>query len=254
MQLDTKTLKRLAPSAFATSHNMSERYAQIKTTELLDRLADGGYVPVAASQDNPRLRPIDQVTHLITLRHESLLKTKKAAGQIPQLLLVNSHNGRTKCRLYGGFYRFACANGLVIGRDQMSAELRHSGDALVEASVFAEDIGDHLKKVNGVIDDWGQIELSNYKANKFARDAAELRFGEKAKQYDTSALLNVRRPEDEGRDLWSIFNVVQENTVVGGIEGETATGRRVKTRAVTAIEAGIEYNRKLWELAEKVAA
>ena len=253
-QLTLEQVQKKAPAAFATNHAMSERYAQVKTTELLERLADSGFHPVDAKQDNPTKRDPSQVTHAITLRHEQFLKPSvKVNAQVPQITLVNSHNGRTKCRLYGGFFRLVCLNGLVVGRPDFMAELRHSGDALVEAAVAAENMADDLHVMGESIELWSSLNISAHRRNQFARDAASLRFGELSKQYDTSALLASRRKEDEGDDLWRIFNRVQENATQGGVVGETGAGRQVSSRALTSIQPNIAFNRQLWELADSVA-
>jgi len=253
MQLTLDQIREKAPSAFATTHAMSERYAQIQTTELLDRLSSSGFVPVAATQDNPTKRDPNLVAHAITLRHESFLNRKKVGDQVPQIVVVNSHNGRTKLRLYAGFYRFVCANGMVVGEDKWTGALRHSGDALVEAAVLAEDMGEEMERISHRIEDWNSLELSNHKANEFANEAAILRFGDTAKSYDSAALLEARRVEDEGRSLWKVFNVIQENTTKGGIVGESASGRKITSRGLTAIQPNIAFNRELWKLAENFA-
>ena len=253
-QLTMDQVKKKCPAAFADNHQMSKRYAQVKTSDLLERLADSHFHPVEAKQDNPTKRSPLEVTHAITLRHESFINPDvKLHSQVPQLTLVNSHNGRTKCRLYGGFFRLVCLNGLMVGRPDFMAEIRHSGDALVESAVAAEQIADDLVTMGETIDMWKSLKISAHRRNKFARDAASIRFGELSKQYDTRALLAERRPEDKGDDLWRIFNRVQENATQGGIVGSTSSGRQVSSRPLTAIEVNIGFNRDLWSLAETLA-
>lgn len=254
LALTAEQLQLKAPAAFSTNHEMSERYAQVQTAALLERLSGSGFHAVEAKQDRPTKRNPSHVTHAITLRHESFLKpAHKLGAQVPQITLVNSHNGRTKCRLYGGFFRLVCLNGLVVGRPDFVAELRHSGDALVEAVVAAEEMASELGKVSEAIELWSSLKLSPYMANKFARDAASLRWGEVSKQYDVKAVAAARRPEDEGDDLWRLFNRVQENATQGGVIGETTSGRQVTTRALTSVQPNIAFNRDLWALAESVA-
>ena len=68
-------------------------------------------------------------------------------------------------------------------------------------------------------------------------------------------MLTIRRREDTGNDLWSVFNRVQENTVRGGLRFRNEeTGRRNRTREVKGIDQNIRLNRALWELAEKMAS
>lgn len=253
MMMTSETLRHLVPAAFAGSHNMTQRYAQIETSKVIERLADAGYHPVQAQQDNPRRRDPMTVTHRVVLRHEDHIGDKVQLPEVPQIMLVNSHNGRTKLRMYAGFYRFICANGLVVGNDLFRHEVPHYGDALVEAMCFAEDMTDQLGEMRRVIDRWSNIELTNSQATAFARRAAELRFGASAHAYEPEKLLEARRTEDEGRTLWRVFNTVQENTVKGGVEGANANGRRVRSRELNAIQPNIAYNAALWNAAEELA-
>jgi hypothetical protein len=253
MMMTETTLRSLVPAAFAEGHHMTPRYAQIETAKVIGRLADAGYYPVQAAQDRPRSRDLLTVTHRIVLRHEEHIGDRIQVPEVPQIMLVNSHNGRTKLRLYAGFYRFVCANGLVVGNDMFRHEVSHCGDALVEALSFAEEMTDQLGQMRRVIDRWSKIELTAGQAFAFARRAAELRFGTSAQSYDAQRLLEARRTEDEGRTLWRVFNTVQENTVKGGLEGANANGRRVRSRELNAIQPNIAYNSALWNAAEELA-
>jgi hypothetical protein len=66
-------------------------------------------------------------------------------------------------------------------------------------------------------------------------------------------VLDPRRTADAGQDLWSTFNVVQENVVRGGLEYRSANGRRNRTRSVTGIAQNVSVNKALWTLAEEMA-
>jgi hypothetical protein len=65
-------------------------------------------------------------------------------------------------------------------------------------------------------------------------------------------LLTPNRGEDEGDDLWTTFNVVQEKYVRGGIETTSQRGRRTKLRGLQNIMAVNQLNTKLWTLAEEM--
>ena len=248
-------LRAAAPAAFSTAHPMTGAYSPVNTTKVLARMADEGYVPVQASQDRPTSRDPRFVTHRIVLRHESQLGDESEIGEhVPQIMLVNSHNGRTKMRLFGGLYRFICANGLVVGDDRFRAEVTHRGDAASEAARIAEDVAHKLTDLRSTIDRWSRIEMPTGTAMTFARKAAALRFGEiSGKSYDAAALLTPRRERDEGRSLWRLYNTIQENTTKAGLVGRTAMGRQVTTRELRAIGPDIKYNSALWALAESYA-
>ncbi len=88
--------------------------------------------------------------------------------------------------------------------------------------------------------------------------------GEALTPIKPALLLGVRRHEDAGKDLWTTFNVIQENTLRGGLSGRTKAGydeatgkfkpsRRVSTKPVRGIDQDVELNKAMWALAEKMA-
>ena len=70
-------------------------------------------------------------------------------------------------------------------------------------------------------------------------------------------LLSERRYDDKGNNLWTTFNVVQENIMRGGLKGITRGGngriKRTTTRPVKALDRNIKLNQALWFLTEKMA-
>jgi len=67
-------------------------------------------------------------------------------------------------------------------------------------------------------------------------------------------VLEPRRPEDFGNDLWRTFNTVQSNLMGGGLVRRTASGRLTRTRPIRAIQRDLELNSALWDLAIARAA
>jgi len=88
-----------------------------------------------------------------------------------------------------------------------------------------------------------------------------LRFGDADGDTTTpiqpAQLLKQRRTGDLGDDLWTTWNVVQENAIKGGIQAygrdDLGRPRRVKSRAVTGIDQDIKLNKALWHLGAKMA-
>lgn len=252
--LSTEMLQQRAPAAFTERHPMTARYVQVPTFKVVEQLADVGYYPVSAQQTKPFQRNPQFVEHKIVLRHETQLKARLNVDEIPQIIISNSHNGRTKLRLWAGFYRLVCSNGLVVGNDLFRYEVAHMGDAYAEAMGFADMMTTELENLREVIDHWNNVHLTAGQAHTFAQRAAVLRFGEQsAGSYSPQALLHSRRAEDEGDSLWKVFNRLQENTVKGGIEGMNGNRRRVRSRELTAVNPNIEYNAALWNLAQQFA-
>jgi len=250
--LTLNAVKELAPSAFAETHPMSPRYGQLHTHRALEIMGDAGYLPVDASQQRSRGRDPRYTEHMIVLRHENDIETH--SPQVPQILLYNSHNGRSTLKLYVGMYRFVCSNGMVVGNDLYAFALRHNLEAAKQIGDFLSGITGHAAELSNVVDLWSAKQLTEAQATRFAQSAAELRFGASAAAYEPKQLLEARRSEDDGRSLWQVYNIVQENTMKGGVEGRNANNRRVKSKPLTAIQSNIAYNRQLWSLAEQMAA
>lgn len=247
-------IRAKAPAVFTETPaaHMSNRYHQFTTAYALEKLAQHDFFPVSVSQDRPRSRSASHVRHAVVLRHASM---QKVVGQtVPQILLVNSHNGRTKLSLRAGLYRFVCANGMVIGNDNFHMKMIHNIDIYEMIDRYAEAMLGRFGSLQELQERWDQIELSNGKVLEFARKARELRFGSAmAERYSLDSVLDARREEDDGRTLWTIFNRAQENLTKGGLVGVGATGRRTKTRQITDIGNDIAFNERLWNLGEEIA-
>ena len=67
-----------------------------------------------------------------------------------------------------------------------------------------------------------------------------------------SQVLRPRRAADSARDLWSTFNVLQENHVRGGLPARMKNGRRQSTRPAEGLDTSVKINRVLWMLAEEM--
>jgi len=98
-------------------------------------------------------------------------------------------------------------------------------------------------------------EMSMAQQYDFAKMVADTHWG-MDKMIDVNQMLKIRRDEDSGSDLWSVFNRVQENLLQGGIltitPKDNGSVRRSRTRAIRSIDQNIEVNKMLWELSESI--
>ena len=102
------------------------------------------------------------------------------------------------------------------------------------------------------------MEMTLDERGIYARAAHSLVFKEPENApVQPEQLLSERRYDDKGHDLWTTFNVVQENVMRGGLKGTKRTdngrSRRTTTRPVKAIDRNIKLNQALWYLTEKMA-
>jgi hypothetical protein len=69
---------------------------------------------------------------------------------------------------------------------------------------------------------------------------------------ETMSIQEILRPNrdgDNGKDMWTIFNVVQEKFIRGGV-GYTAGKRTTKMKEISNVLTRNKVNTELWELAE----
>ena len=91
-------------------------------------------------------------------------------------------------------------------------------------------------------------DMSPSQMVEFAVNAAKIRFGDDYNMVDISQLLKVVRSEDEGSDLWTVFNRVQENLTQSGrivdVNGAVVSG--------LGVEEDLRVNKELYSLVELV--
>jgi hypothetical protein len=236
--------------ANGASPRMSDRYAFVNTQRVIEAVADEGWKVHEIASLAPRKSEMALYSkHQVELRNPSLPQLN---DNIPRLLFVNAHDGSSGARCLAGLFRFACSNGLVVGNTIGSFALRHTGDVATEVAFMLREMGKRVTQAQHVSEKWGKIQLDNGSINRFAEYAALLRWGD-TDRFRASDLLRVRRAEDDGGDLWKVFNRVQENAARGGLSGQSRNGRAMTSVPITGISRTNTFNADLWELAEEFA-
>ena len=95
-------------------------------------------------------------------------------------------------------------------------------------------------------------------ARAFAAAALRLRYDDPhTAPVGPEKLLELRRYEDAGDNLWNVLNRLQENLCRGGLQDESrrrVNGKRFpRTRAITGLDRNVKLNKELWSLAQRVA-
>ncbi|MGW6728723.1 DUF932 domain-containing protein [Nocardia sp. NPDC055029] len=248
-------MRRHAPSIFTTEahESRSHRYAHIPTIEVLRRLEGEGFRPFAVAQTKTRDEGHREFTkHLIRLRHANTV----AKAEANEIVLLNSHNGTSAYQMLAGMLRFVCTNGMVVGDIVEDVRVRHSGNVVADVIEGAYTVLDQFELVEHSRDEMKALQMAPAERALFAESARMARWGDPAEDpanyapIPARALLDARRREDSGTDLWSTFNVVQENVIRGGLRGRTRTDTRTRTRPVNSVTTDVKLNRALWHLAE----
>lgn len=257
MPLSDDQLRRVAPSVFASEahESRSERYAYIPTSDVLRGLRAEGFEVFAASQSRTRLADRREHTkHLLRLRHVGDAGRALAVGDsVPELVLLNSHDGSSSYQLSAGMFRLVCSNGLMVPESTGgSVKVQHSGNIRDKVVFGAFEILDGLTRVVEEREHMRALNLNPGEQAAFARAALTLRYEDGAAPVVESQILRPRRMDDRGADLWTTFNVTQENLIRGGLRGRNASGGRTSTREVTGIDQSVKLNRALWTLADEM--
>ncbi len=200
---------------------------------------------------------------MLRFRHQDISQALAVGDVIPEVVLINSHDGTSAYKLMAGLYRLVCANGLMVPDGEIeSISVMHKGDVakdVVEGSHRL--IGDTQRSLT-TVQNWTRLQLTDGEQAAFAESAHKLRFadanGEVTTPITPAQLLAPRRRDDICNDLWRTFNRVQENALSGGLSAvqRDADGRRVRrvsTRRINGIDQDVRLNRALWELAAKMA-
>lgn len=261
--LSNEEIQRLAPSAFAGQpyHEMSDKYAFIPTATIIDKMRQEGFMPVMASQSTVKLADKRNFTkHMIRFRNVNSNLSKVGDSDLEQIL-INAHDGSSRYILMCGVFVLVCGNGLVVSDGMVqSIRIKHIGDVIGDVISGSFNLIDQAPKIDQQIKLWRTITLSPVNQIDMAVEAHKLRYPNQesmsALAIKPETLLKARRYDDNGSDLWSTFNRIQENTVRGGVKGFVRGGFRLHRRTVRevkGIDQNVDLNKALWTLAEKMA-
>lgn len=182
----------------------------------------------------------------------------KIGDSWPEIVIMNSHNGRCALRICVGVFRMVCSNGMIIAdRGMQTAIVRHAGiddmSAFVDRIIYSAtmSIKAHAKRVDEMMETWldkeAQIEL-----------AERMMVHRKFPDWITPEMvLESRRKEDDctadgSRSMWITFNVIQESIMRGEFEGQTGN-RKVRTKKIDSVVSSFSLNESIWEELEMFA-
>ena len=248
-----KTLNQLklnVPSIFATSASpkMSDKYVFVPTIDILENFEREGWEIASAKQTGLGLHGV----HEIRLRNGEL---PKVGDTLVEAIIRNSHNGMTTLGVSAGLHRLVCSNGLTVPTALAdSFNVRHQRFDLDDVKQLTESFASKLPKIERSVIRMMEHEMTIDEKINFVRKSAEIRFSKEKVLNDLEivGLLTPNRVEDEGDNMWKVFNVVQEKFVRGGMNYLSSKGQRTKLKGLQNIIAVNRVNTKLWELAESI--
>lgn len=255
--LDDEQIRAHAPSVFASQawDGVSEKYSFLPTAAVVSRMRENNWLPVAASEQLVRLdsrRGFQK--HIVRFQRSDQI------GQMleyrPEICLVNSHDRSSAYQLHAGLFRLICGNGLIIADTTFERiAIRHVGfhtDQVIDASFR---VLESIPQLTENVESFRARRLTPTEQRAFAESAILLKYEDlQTAPIGSEQLLDTRRYEDEGNDLWKTFNRVQENLIRGGLKDWSRRKENGKwhprTRPVAGIDENVRLNKALWHLAE----
>jgi hypothetical protein len=253
--ISKEQVKQVAPSVFTKtgSSNVSEKYSHIPTERVMDDMEALGWNVVDAKEIKARKNQGFQKHMLIFANPEIVINGADGDTVFPRILLTNSHDGKNAFTFQAGLFRLVCSNGLVIADEQFgSMKIRHMGYDFEALQTLITEMVEKLPLTVESMNRFKSKQLTQEQKEQFALEAIGLRFDTEDKTFNLDEILTPTRKEDNGDDLWSVFNLVQEK-LVNGMFTYGAGVKIRKARRIKNFQQDIALNSDLYKLALQYA-
>ena len=254
--LTREQIAKVAPTVFASnpSPEVSKHYTHIPTSTILEDMEKLGWGVVDAQEvqsRTPHTKGFQK--HLLVFRNNDIVINGEDGDTVfPQILLTNSHDGKNAFTFQAGLFRLICSNGLVVStQDFENVKMRHMGYTFEELQKNIHEMVERLPLTVESMNKMKNTVLSPKQKVDFAQDALKSRFSEKELnriEINLEQLLTPTRKEDQGDNLWNVFNVVQEKIIEGDFDYIFGTKTR-KARKIKNFQQDQKINTKLFNTA-----
>lgn len=240
--ISLNSLRERVPAIFTKtpSPKVSDRYSFADSEYYLQKFIDANWTIHSARQ----VSKSEYAPHQVILRNNDIATV---GDLLPQLMFTNSHNGIKKMTIDTGIYRLVCSNGLVVPTSiTQSLSIKHLdlGDSTTDTIV--NSFYEKVPIIMNNIDRMRNKILTNDEIDNFTYNALQIRFTN-AVGININDVVKPLRLEDNSDDLWTVFNVVQEKLIRGGIQLPS----KRRSRPINNFVNDNNINTKLWELAEQ---
>lgn len=231
---------------------LSERYHFIDTNKVIADMEDLGLRVHEFKFPAYRTQRGKFGLHEVDFRRKEDFGKDKS--EIERILFLNSYDGSRRAQVISGVFRLVCYNGLIAGNTYANEKFLHVGSYEADLVGQIKEISSKSAQMFDDIESYKTIQLDNAAALRMARIALEIREPAEGKYaVDPAIALMPRRIEDNKKDLWTRWNVLQENLLKGGLPSLDAGGNVRYTREVKQITKTHRINRELWNLLEETA-
>ena len=252
-------LRSIAPSIFTQhgSGNTSEKYSHIPTDRVIRDMEVLGWGVVDAKQVRAR-KNVGFQKHLVVFRNNDI-SINGADGDVvfPQILLTNSHDGKNAFTFTAGLFRMICENGLVACTDQFAdVKIRHMGYNFEELENTIKKMVETLPLTVEAMNKMVSIELEQEQILSLAKDLLEVRVENTENTFSPVSIEQILAPqrrEDEGNNLWKVFNRIQENILEGNFMYSTLKGKTRSARKIKNFQQDMDLNKRMFSKALEYA-
>jgi len=244
----------------------SKRFDFVNSKDIINQIVGHGFTHITTS--HAKVRKTSKAgfqKHIMIFEHP---KFKIDDENQLQLLVTNAHDGTSSLKFNLGVFRTVCANGLVVGDSFKEVRIRHIATNKGIYTTVLEDILKESGNFVELIQKMRNTQLTYNQMNVIKDAAAKMKFRniDNLKELDRFQFLEFKRGTDSGTDLWTVFNVVQEKMIRGGIkysraieklddQGNKSTKIITNTTREVKRFSELEYlNKEIWNVAEKLVA
>lgn len=253
--LQDDVIQLVAPSIFGNDRasSTSQKYELFPTSDILPGLRESGFEVVAAGQTASKEENRLVTRHCLRLAHRDDLAMNKhqTLGELrPELVLMNSHDGKSSFRFNLGIFRLVCLNGMVSGtsmRSMRTVHIHNSPELVIENAIqMAQGVDEMMEQVYQM----QATKLTHSDYQQWEEEAGRLRVSDTTRRF--RGLGGTRRLDDSRElNVWTGFNVLQENLMKGNFYVESATrqNRFLRAREIRSLQVGQKLNQELWDSA-----
>ncbi len=182
----------------------------IDTLDVIQQLQNEGWILKGVAEQRGTNRKI--TSNFAQLHHPdfSVLNNKGKTEALASITISNSCSGNKPLQMNLGAFRLVCSNGMVRFDRAAESKIKHTEINYRELPQLINNLNNKALILADEINNMKRQQLSVDDMKRFAFEAARLRFDDVSK-IDINELLQVNRIEDEGNDVWTVFNRLQEN-------------------------------------------
>jgi hypothetical protein len=208
----------------------------IDTLDVIQQLQNEGWILKGVAEQRGKNRKIS--SNYAQLHHPdfSVLNNKGKTEALASITVSNSCNGNQPLEMNLGAFRLVCSNGAVRFDKAAESKIKHTEINYKQLPQLITNLNNKALILADEINNMKLKQLSTDDIRKFAFNAASLRFDDMS-EVNIEDIIRVNRIEDEGNDVWTVFNRIQESL----------------TADISNFNQDIRVNQQLFSLAEQYA-